>query len=135
QDAFNRNGDYARSSLDRPHRFVVHYVWQAPGRHFWSGWRISGISQWQSGQPFNVITGVDSNGDRDAGGDRPDYDPGGALRLDPVTGDWRTFSSPLTGGRFVTPLGTDGRPLINSMPYGGNLGKNAFRGPAFALWN
>jgi hypothetical protein len=32
-------------------------------------------------------------------------------------------------------LTTGGTPLLNSMPGGGNLGKNTFRGPYFTLWN
>jgi hypothetical protein len=140
QDQRNRRLEYARNGTDRPHRFVIHYVWQTPGKRFWGGWRLSSISQWQSGQPFGIATGVDSNGDGAIGGavgpDRPNYNPGGVLRLDPVTGDWRSFSTPINGsGIFVTPLNTTGSPLLYSMPFGGNLGRNTFRGPGLALWS
>jgi hypothetical protein len=82
-----------------------------------------------------VTTGVDSNGDGFVG-DRPDYNPGGRIQLDPATGNWRSFTTPLDGtGVFLTPLTNGGRPIAYSMPFGGNLGKNTFRGPAFALWN
>jgi hypothetical protein len=131
----NLQAEYARSAYDRPHRFVVFYSWQTPGKQLWSGWRISGVSQWQSGQPFTVTTGVDSNGDGVANTDRPDYNPAGILRLDPVTGDWRTFESPLIGGRFVTPLNSSGTPLQFSTASGWNLGRNTFRGPALAMWS
>lgn len=48
----------------------------------------------------------------------------------------RSFETPINGsGVFVTPLGRDGRPLANSMPFGGNLGKNTFRGPGLSVWN
>jgi hypothetical protein len=98
------------------------------------------VSQWQSGRPFSIVTGVDSNGDggpaNNSGGDRPNYNSDGRLSLDPVTGNWRTFVTPIDGtGIVVTPLGTNRLPLQSSMPYGGNLGRNTFRGPAFSLWN
>src|SRR6185436_6916696 len=105
QDEKNRHLEYARSTIDRPHRFVLHYVWQSPGNRFWGGWRLSGVSQWQSGRPFSITTGVDSNGDGTTGYDRPIYKPNGVLRLDPVTANWRSFSTPIDGGGiFVTPL-------------------------------
>jgi hypothetical protein len=126
--------DYSRLLTDRPHRFVIHYVGQTPGKRIWGGWRISGVSQWQSGRPFSITTGIDSNGNGTTA-DRPDYNPAGSIALDPVTGDWRSFTSPLTGGVFVTPLGTNRLPLLYSMPFGGNLGRNTFRGPSFALWS
>jgi len=128
--------EYGRTEIDRPHRFVVHYVFETPGKHLWSGWRLSGISQWQSGAPFTIRTGVDSNGDGSFRRDRPDYNPAGVIRLDPVTGDWRSFSTPLGGsGIFITPLDSTGRPAQYTMPNGGNLGVNTFRGPSAVLHN
>jgi hypothetical protein len=144
QDSFDFHRERARAFTDRPHRFVIHYVWQMPplsGRmRLLGGWQIGGYSEWQSGEPFTVVTGVDSNGDGCCGGanppvDRPDYNPNGILRLDPVTGTWRSFSTPLSGGIFATPLGPNGLPLPNSVPSGGNLGRNTFRGPAYANVN
>ena len=103
------------------------------------GWRLAGFSEWQSGQPFLVTTGVDSTGvgpSLAGASSRPDYNPSGIIALDPVTGNMRSFQTPINGsGVFVTPLGRDGRPLANSMPFGGNLGKNTFRGPGLSLWN
>jgi hypothetical protein len=144
QDDFNFHRERARAFIDRPHRLVIHYVWQAPAfsgrKRLLGSWQIGGYSEWQSGEPFTILTGVDSNGDGCCSGttapvDRPDYQPGGALRLDPMTGNWRSFSTPLSGGAFVTPLGPNGLPLPNSMPFGGNLGRNTFRGPAYSNTN
>ncbi|MEO7653407.1 MAG: hypothetical protein ABIZ80_23355, partial [Bryobacteraceae bacterium] len=145
-----QSGDFrlenSRNANDRPHRAVVHYAWDlpwfrsgrlasAPVRKVFGGWSLTGWSEWQSGVPFTVTTGVDSNGDT-SGNDRPDYNPAGRVSLDPVTGDWRTFSTPTNGsGLFVVPLDGNARPLANSMPFGGNLGKNTFRGPGLSLWN
>ena len=52
---------------------------------------VAGVFQAQSGQPFTVLTGVDSNGNG-AGGDRPTC-PGGRLTPDPETGNLRTFTT------------------------------------------
>ena len=54
---------------------------------------------------------------------------------DPTTGDLRTFVIPVNGTGIVTaPSGPNGI-LANSMPGGGNLGRNTFRGPSFQNWN
>ncbi|MBI1790537.1 MAG: TonB-dependent receptor, partial [Acidobacteria bacterium] len=135
----NENG---RSLNDRPHRAVVHYAYELPWfrsarpllKNVLGGWKLAGFSQWQAGAPFNVTVGVDATGDGSSTGDRPDYRAGGRIALDPVTGNFRTFRTPLDGsGIFVVPLDAGGRPLANSMPSGGNLGKQAFRGPGLSL--
>ena len=60
--------------------------------------------------------------------------------LDPVTHNLRTFTIPLDGTGIVTaPHVTDvtGKVtfLKNSMPTGGTLGRNTFRGPGFSNTN
>ena len=96
------------------------------------GFQVSGITVFQSGQPFTILTGVDSNGNGAASSDRPNFNPNGIFMRDPVTGDLRTFTSPLVGGAFVVPLGKNGLPLANSLG-NGDLGKKTFRTPGF--WN
>lgn len=87
------------------------------------------LSEAQSGQPFTILTGVDTYGVGSTAA-RPDYNPNGTLTLDPVSHDLRTFSTPLNGtGTAVTHLGANGLPLANSQVRFGNLGKNTFRGP------
>jgi hypothetical protein len=147
QDFFNYRADYGRSVFDRPHRFVVHYNYEIPWfskgaansallRHVFKGWQITGFSEWQSGQPFTIRTGVDSGGTGTTGPFRPNVNPGGKFLNDPVEGNLRTFTMPVDGtGLLVSPLTTGGIPLGNSMYKGGNLGKNTFRGPAFTQWN
>ncbi len=76
--------DWGPSLYDRPHRLVVSYVVDLPihklGGPGWlsEGWRISGITSVQSGQPFTALNGVDSNGDNQSGNDRVSFNPGGA---------------------------------------------------------
>lgn len=140
QDFFNVQAEKGLSAFDRKHRFVANFIYEVPtfghdffqrgiGRQIFGGWELSGIITRQSGQPFTMLTGVDTNGNG-GGGDRPNFNPNGIFQTDPVTGDLRTFTSPLVGGRFVVPLGTNGLPLVNSLG-NGNLGKNTFRAPGF----
>ena len=145
QDFGNYAAEKSLSVFDRKHRFVTNFLYEVPApgfikRNAWSnalinGFQISGIVSYQSGQPFTILTGIDSNGNG-GGGDRPNFNPNGIFSLDPVTGNWRTFTSPLVGGAFFVPLngpnGLSGVPLANSLG-NGNLGKNTFRAPGF--WN
>src|SRR6266566_3489753 len=146
QDYFNLRNEWSRSAFDRPHRFVVHYMYEIPWfasssaalSHVFGGWGIAGFTEFQSGQPFTIVTGVDTAGVRDLASafpGRPNYNPNGMFKKDPVTGDLRTFTTPVDGtGIVVAPLGRNGI-LANSMPGGGNLGRNTFRGPSFKNWN
>ena len=52
-----------------------------------------------------------------------------------MTGDLRTFSTPLDGTGIVVAPMKNNLILANSMPGGGNLGRNTFRGPSFQNWN
>ena len=141
QDFLNRRPEWSLSAFDRRHRFVANFVYEVPappgeffergfGRQVFGGWEIAGIVTRQSGQPFTILTGVDTNGNGTATGDRPNYNPAGTLQLDPITGDFRTFTSPLVGGQFITPLSSTNLPLANSLG-NGNLGRNTFRTPGF----
>jgi hypothetical protein len=107
--------------------------------HILGGWAVAGFTEYQSGQPFTIRTGVDSVGSVAGGTNppgRPDYNPNGTFQNDPDTGDLRTFRTPIDGtGIVVAPLGANGLPLPNSMSGGGNLGRNTFRGPGFNNWN
>lgn len=71
--------------------------------------QLSGIFVLRSAEPFNVVSGRDTNNDSRLG-DRPDPDPNGPYPTNGVT----------EYGRFSIPLN---RP--------GTLGRNAFRGPDF----
>jgi hypothetical protein len=145
QDFFNYGAEKSLSAFNRTHRFVTNFLYEIPVPGFiesngfantiLGGFQFSGIVAYQSGQPFSIVTGVDSNGNGQ-GADRPNFVPGGAFTADPVTGDLRTFTSPLVGGRYFVPLtgagGLSGTPLANSLG-NGNLGKNTLTAPGF--WN
>jgi Carboxypeptidase regulatory-like domain/TonB-dependent Receptor Plug Domain len=78
--------DWGPSDYDRPHRFVVSYVYTIPGpksgflKQILGGWEASGIYSLQSGAPFTLINGLDRNGDGLAGADRPDVGNSNAPR-------------------------------------------------------
>jgi hypothetical protein len=131
QSMFNYDAEWSVSNFDRPHRFVVSYLWEVPGpksgflKYVLGGWQFSGITAFQSGSPFTILTGVDSNGDGTTGSDRPNLGSG--------TLDWdkehKTFTN---NGYVVTPLGTNNLPLANALG-DGTLGRNSER--AASYWN
>jgi outer membrane receptor protein involved in Fe transport len=138
--------EYSLSVFDRPHRYIVFFNYDVPWfkngmlgnpvlRGVLGGWTVNGFSEAQSGQPFTVFTGVDTFGIGSTAA-RPDFNPAGAVTLDPVSRDWRTFSTPLNGtGIVVTPLAPSGLPLASSSTRFGNLGRNTFRGPGLDSQN
>jgi hypothetical protein len=114
QNNFDLASEWSRSSFDRPHRFIVGALYELPwmkdqqgvGGRVLGGWQVAATYAIQSGQPFTVITGVDSNGDGDAANDRPDLVAGGNRRA--VSG---YVLNPLRSGK------------------NGTLGRNSERGP------
>jgi hypothetical protein len=149
QDFFNRKNEWARSVFDRPHRLGAHYVYQIPWfadsprilRQAFAGWQVSGFTELQSGSPFTIRVGADTLGAGSSTPGRPDFNPGGVLIKDPATGNLRTFVIPRDGTGIVTapsvidPASGNVFFLKNSMPSGGTLGRNTFRGPGFANTN
>ena len=154
QDTFQIDTEKSLSVFDRTHRLVVNYLYEAPApwfardnaflRQVFGGWQLSGITSAQSGQPFTVFTGVDTNGNGSSVGDRPNFNPSAPITFDPVTGNLRTFTQDPTNPAFLVPrinAANTAGPLIftgtgaiqaNSLG-NGTLGRNTFRGPGF--WN
>jgi len=148
--AATRN-DWSRSAFDRPHRCTVNYSYDIPGfkssnaiiDQAVNGWQLSGFTEVQSGAPFTVRIGVDALGSGASATSlpaRPDYNPDGILLKDPATGNLRTFVIPLDGTGIVTaPHVTSASGAVtflkNSMPLGGTLGRNTFRGPGYSNFN
>lgn len=73
-DPFNSRLNYGLQSYDRPQVLSVSYIYQLPnlGAKYFSGnrwaggaldgWQLSGISNWQSGQPLSLGLGFGING-------------------------------------------------------------------------
>ena len=148
QDFKNYRSEWSRSVFDRPHRIVVYWNYEVPwikssatwnkiGKQAFGGWQISGVFDAQSGQPFTIRTGVDTNGIGSGAPARPNLNVGGAFTSDGISNDLRTFVMPVNGsGLLTTTLNSaTGIPLANSSAVFGNLGRNTFRGPKFANWN
>jgi hypothetical protein len=130
QDYFDIGAEWSRSQFDRPHRFVVNYILEVPGptkgalRHVLGGWQLSGVTQFQSGRPFTVVTNVDTNGDGNTGSDRPNIDPNGTFTWDD---EHKGFTN---NGYYTAPVGTNNLPLQNSLG-NGNAPRNSERGAPF----
>jgi len=87
QDFFNLRADRGRSAMDVPHRFASSFSYDLPFfqslenkwmRMSFGGWQVHGIFQAQSGQPITVLSGVDSNINRDNAGDRAIFNAAGS---------------------------------------------------------
>jgi outer membrane receptor protein involved in Fe transport len=142
QSYFNVQAEKSISVFDRTHRLVANFIYEVPtppgtffdrgiGKQVFGGWELSGIITRQSGQPFTILTGVDTNGNGSSGGDRPNFNPSGILQLDPVTHDFRTFTIPLNGTGIVSAPFIPGFGIVASSLGDGSLGKNTFRAPGF----
>ncbi|MDX1982356.1 MAG: TonB-dependent receptor [Bryobacteraceae bacterium] len=160
QNAYDRNAEKGLSYWDVPQRLVVSYIWDLPfgkGRRWLNaggaadrilgGWQFSGITQFQSGNPWSVLVAADpanvGNGGQRAdlvGNPFPEgFTPGGPrrLRLDPTA-----FAIPRRGF-----FGTSGRNIIRDAPtnqWDLNIAKDfsiaermrlEFRTEIFNLWN
>jgi carboxypeptidase family protein len=113
---------------DHRHRFTTSWVWDLPGgdttglmRWIAAGWQWSGVMEYQTGQPFNIISGSDRSG-RGLGS--------------------TTDRAKLTGQPLEPPAGSD--PLLWFNPAAftvadvgtfGNVPKGYLYGPSFHSWN
>lgn len=133
QSMFDYEAEWSRSQFDRPHRVTTGYIWEIPGPKagvlgaVLGGWQLSGVTQGQSGRPFTIWTGVDSNGDTNNGSDRPNINTSGSFTWDDRHRDFTN------NGYYVTPLGNNNLPLANTQPAGGNAPRNSERAAPF--WN
>jgi len=127
QSMFDYNAEWSRSQLDRPHRVALDYIWEIPGpkagalKQVLGGWQVAGTTVLQSGRPFTIVTGVDSNGDTLGGSDRPNVDTRGSFQWDE---SHRSFTN---DGYYTAPRGTNGLPLANSLG-NGTAPRNSERG-------
>ncbi|MBK5257145.1 MAG: TonB-dependent receptor [Vicinamibacteria bacterium] len=126
QDYFDISSEYALSVFDRTHRLSVNYIWEIPGpksgvlKQIIGGWQLSGVTSYQSGQPFGILTGQDTNGNG-GGGDRPNLTGSGSF-------DWDSEHKGFTNNGFYTvPRGSNGAVLPFSLG-NGNAQKTAHRG-------
>lgn len=131
QEVANIRLDRGLSAFDATHRLALNFIWEMPflradrglASSILGGWQLGGIVSAQSGFPFTVITGVDTNLDGVLT-DRPNLAGTGA----PLVG-----SSPrhFSDGAFGNAA--DWTSLFRPAPAGtvSQLGRNTYRGPSF----
>ncbi|MDQ3219192.1 MAG: carboxypeptidase regulatory-like domain-containing protein [Acidobacteriota bacterium] len=73
--AFDQRDDspeYSLSAFDQRHKFVIYGIFQSPFENvFLRDFTLTPIFRANSGRPFNLLAGLDVNGDRSTNGDRP----------------------------------------------------------------
>jgi hypothetical protein len=86
EDFQNIRADRADSALDHRHRFVTSFIYEVPLlknannkflRGVGGGWSFAGTFTAESGERATVLSGIDSNLNGDAAGDRAIRNPGG----------------------------------------------------------
>lgn len=161
QDSFNLRNEWARSALDVTHKVALTWLYDLPNpalsnrfaRGAASGWEWAGSYLFQSGQPITIQSGVDSNGNLDAAGDRAIFNPQGVgLTGSAVTPVCRNAT---TGATFAgSGCVTSGGAVVNSGLVVGyvattpnakfiqagagaltNLGRNTVNSAYFNIWN
>jgi outer membrane receptor protein involved in Fe transport len=162
QDSYNLRNEWARSALDVTHKVAITWLYDLPSpnlsnrfaRGAASGWEWAGSYLFQSGQPVTIQSGVDSNGNLDAAGDRAILNAAGLQGVGSIVS--RVCRNPATGATFVatttTPCGATATAVnqntvgyvantpnaryiqagVGAVP---NLGRNTFNSPYFNVWN
>ncbi|MBI4473093.1 MAG: TonB-dependent receptor [Acidobacteria bacterium] len=85
QNPYDIRDERGLSTLDKPHKFTVAWVYDLPQlssdngflKAIANGWQINGAYIAESGQPVTVQSGVDANGDFDSAADRAILNPNG----------------------------------------------------------
>jgi hypothetical protein len=124
QNSYNLRAERGLASFDRPHVLVLNYIYDIPffrsQRGFLGealgGWELSGITQFQSGQPINI--GV--TGGTFGLASRPNAVSG----IDPNSGP-HTAGAWFNTAAFTAP----------AYGYFGDAGRNIVRGPGFQTWD
>ncbi len=145
--------DRAVSSFDRPHRWVFSYVYELPWLkqqrnllgYVVGGWQISGITAYESGNPYTITNGQDSDGLE--GNDRPNFNPLGqpGVRARPDRASPTGYVNPdlIDASGNATPInpqdaqfiGLPANPDPTKVGPIGNLGRNTERAAALKNWD
>lgn len=149
--------DRSVSDFDHRHRWTFTYIYDIPklkandslsrgAGYVVNGWRISGTTAFQSGTPYNVETGFDSNSDG-VNSDRPSLgNPHAPLDTYAFTGNW-AGPPPLSPNILCdgptlafSPTGQCTPVLPNQVHWivpangQGNVGRNSLIGPWYTSW-
>jgi hypothetical protein len=153
ENSYNLANEWARSALDVTHKVALTWLYDLPSpswnnrfaRGAASGWEWSGSYLFQSGQPVTIQSGVDSNGNLDAAGDRAIRNPSGTegigstvspVCINPATGATSTTgtcTAANTVGYFaVNPSAKYVQAGVGALS---NLGRDTYNSPYFNVWN
>ncbi len=146
--------DRGVSVFDRTHKANLTWVYELPFfreqrglvGHIVGGWQLSGVTTWESGVPFSVFNGFDSDG-IGGGLERPSFNPAGqrGVRAIPVVDANNCitrYTNPDAGGATIDPA--TAQYIVNptfvpgatcSVPRFGALGRNTLRTPGLNNWN
>jgi len=129
-DSNNRRLDRGPAGFNAPHVFVVSYLWDLPrtqqygwvGKYVVNGWQLSGITRFDSGNPFTVTSGNDANLDGNAN-DRADLVGNPVLAGGRPRDEWlmKYFNT------SAFARAAEGTP--------GTAGRSILYGPGAATWN
>lgn len=145
--------DRAVSGFDRPHRWVFSYVYELPWMkqqtnllgYIVGGWQVSGLTAYESGNPYTVTNGQDSDGLE--GNDRPNFNPAGRPGVRAVinSGSPTGYVNPdaVDAAGNPTPInpsearyiGLPTNPDPTRVGPIGNLGRNTERSPGLKNWD
>lgn len=72
------DADFGVSDFDVTHNLTFTHLWDVPfGKNrLWGGWSLAGLAVLRSGEPLNVVQGVDYNDDGDISSERPQLTSG-----------------------------------------------------------
>jgi Carboxypeptidase regulatory-like domain len=144
--------DRSVSAFDHKQRWAFTYIYDIPklkskdsltrgAGYIVNGWRISGTTSFQSGTPYNVNTGFDSNGDG-VNNDRPSLgNPHAPLATYAFTGDWAGLSPNILCDGPTLRFSNQCTPVSPSKVHWfvpsngqGNVGRNSLIGPWYTSW-
>ena len=156
ENAYNLRNERSRSTLDVRHKVALTFLYDTPRvnsnnrfiRGAMNGWEWTGSYLFQGGQPVTIQSGVDSNGNGDAAGDRAILNPSGAEGVGSLV---NKVCRGATGVTSITANTTAACATANTVGYVAvnpnaryiqagvgtlsNLGRNTFNSPHFNVWN
>jgi hypothetical protein len=142
-NAYDASTLYGPSDFDRRHALVINFVYQLPffkeksslvGKVL-GGWTVSGVSQFQTGTPFNIVTGDDVAGVGPGSGSQFLVINGNPV-LD--NGDKKFASNPSDPNFWFAVKNQDGSAIFTKAPAGAfstQHMRNFIYGPGFQNHN
>lgn len=149
QNSFAPRDNYGPSDFDISHLLRGNWFYELPfgegkpwagssnkvARTLLSGWNISGIFTVQTGHPFNILSGIDSNGDGN-NNDRAVFLSGTVDQLLASGGDPAQYLSATVACPAGQPAGAvctqSGVVLGGDYSLGAPIGRNSVEGPSMA---